>query len=239
MDIYLHQQTWTNDTRMKNSKGMFDYYDERAPEYDEIYEGGLPGIPEAETYKKDVDNIKAICADFGNGHLIDIACGTAYWLPYYAKNCSEITLVDQSRRMLAESRQRVSDLKLEKHVHYIKGDFFKVRFLSRNFDSAVVAFLLSHLTEETAKAFIEKLRRILNPGASILWIDGSWSPTRKKHRNKSGPQERKLSSGQSFTIFKRYFDEDDIGSFLEDNDLIRKVVYFGGVFFAVNATLTH
>ncbi|UCD04717.1 MAG: class I SAM-dependent methyltransferase [candidate division WOR-3 bacterium] len=224
---------------MKEPNEMFDYYDERASEYDGIYEGHTPGMPEADLYKKDVEKIKSICGRFGKGHLIDVACGTAYWLPYYASNCSEITLVDQSRHMLAACRKRVNSLNLDISINYIKSDFFEVRFLSKVFDSAVVAFLMSHLTEEATGFFIDKLRRILNPRASVLWIDGSWSPIRKKYRDKSGLQERKLENGRAFSIFKRYFDEHDIESFLHENSLVRKAFYFGDVFFAVSTVLAY
>jgi ubiquinone/menaquinone biosynthesis C-methylase UbiE len=224
---------------MKDDEEIFGYYDERASEYDEIYEGETPGIPEADLYRKDVEKIKSICAGFGKGHLIDVACGTAYWLPYYAGNCGEITLVDQSRRMLAECQKRANTLNLDKEIHYIKSDFFEVRFFSRIFDSAVVAFLMSHLTEETSGFLIDKLRRILTPRASVLWIDGSWSPIRKKYREKSGLQERKLKNGRVFKIFKRYFDEHDIESFLQENSLAKKAFYFGDVFFAVDMVLDY
>ena len=224
---------------MKDDKEIFEYYDERASEYDGIYAGETPGMPEADLYRKDVEKIKAICTGFGKGHLIDVACGTAYWLPYYAHNCDEITLVDQSRRMLAECQRRANALNLDKKIHYIKSDFFEVRFFSRIFDSAVVAFLMSHLTEETAGFLVDKLRRILTPRASVLWIDGSWSSIRKKYREKSGLQERKLKDGRAFTIFKRYFDEHDIESFLQENSMAKQDFYFGDVFFAVNMVLTH
>jgi len=226
-------------SRVENLNEIFDYYNERAFEYDEIYQGGAPGIPESAVYEKDVETIKVLSASFGKGHLIDVGCGTAYWLPYYASNCSEITLFDQSRRMLAECQKRVSHLNLDIDVHYVKGDFFEVRFLSKIFDSAVVAFLMSHLNEETSAVFFEKLRKILRPGAGVLWIDGSWSVIRKKYRNKSGLQERKLKSGNSFNIFKRYFDERDIDSFLKRNSLTKIDSYFGDAFFAVNTYLRH
>ncbi len=74
------------------------YYDGRANEYDELYEGKGPAFPDPEAYKDDVKRIREIAHDFGRGHLIDIACGTGFWLPYYASNCAEITLVDQSER---------------------------------------------------------------------------------------------------------------------------------------------
>ena len=223
---------------MKELSGMFEYYDERASEYDEIYKGGLPGMPEADLYRQDVEEIKAVCAGFGKGHLIDIGCGTAYWLPYYANNCSEITFVDQSRRMLAGCQKRAASLKLDREIHFIKSDFFEVRFLTKIFDSAVVAFLLSHLTVEKTKLFFGRLRRILRPRASILWIDGSWSSIRRKYRDKSGLQERKLKSGRAFTIFKRYFDERDIELFLQEYSLNREAFYFGEIFFAVSTTLS-
>ena len=98
---------------------MLEYYDERAPEYDEIYQGKGPGIPEPAAYTADVEAIKAVCRDFGHGHLIDIGCGTGYWLPYYIGNCQEISLVDQSRRMLSECQKRIKELETDIDVHFV------------------------------------------------------------------------------------------------------------------------
>ncbi len=141
--------------------------------------------------------------------------------------------------MLAECQRRANTLNLDKKINYIKSDFFEVRFFTRIFGSAVVAFLMSHLTEETAGFLIDKLRRILTPRASVLWIDGSWSSIRKKYREKSGLQERKLKDGRAFKIFKRYFDEHDIESFLQENSMAKQDFYFGDVFFVVNTVLTY
>ena len=218
---------------------MFDYYNERAPEYDDIYLGKQPGMPEPEFYIKDVEKIKAICSAFGKGHIIDIGCGTGFWLPYYARNCSEITLVDQSRRMLCECQKKVEASAADKAIHYVKGNFFDVRFFSRIFDSAVVAFLISHLSEEDTKVFFEKLRKILKPHANVLWIDGFWSELRSRYREKSGLQERTLVDGRSFTILKRYFDEYDIKSTIQDYGMVIDSIYTGNIFFAANATLSN
>lgn len=48
--------------------------------------------------------LEGIVAGVVHGRLLDLACGTAYWLPHYAANCPRITLFDQSDRMLAEAR---------------------------------------------------------------------------------------------------------------------------------------
>jgi SAM-dependent methyltransferase len=221
-----------------NLKEIFDYYNERAPEYDDIYLGKQPGLPEPEFYSKDVERIKEVCAGFGNGHLIDIGCGTGYWLPYYAGNCSEITLVDQSRRMLFECQKRVKASTVDKNIHYVKGDFFDVRFFSRIFDSALIAFLISHLVEDDAKVFFVKLRKILKSHAKVLWIDGFWSELRSRYREKSGFQQRALADGRSFTIFKKYFDEHDIQSVIRGNGMALDSIYTGDIFFAAKATLS-
>ena len=216
---------------------MMEYYDERAPEYDEIYQGKAPGICEPEVYEKDVEAIKAMCRDFGHGHLIDVGCGTGYWLPYYGRNCEEITFVDQSRRMLSECQKRIKELETDVQVRFVKGNFMKMRFFSRVYDAAVVGFFISHLQGDNEDVFWTKLKRILRPGSDVLWIDGSWSETRKKYRDKEGFQKRTLNDGRVFTIFKKYYDEKDIQEIISKYSLTLRSLYAGEVFFAAYVTL--
>ncbi|MGQ4914478.1 MAG: hypothetical protein ACP6IU_06955, partial [Candidatus Asgardarchaeia archaeon] len=54
------------------------YYDERAYEYDEIYQGRGPAIPDSDVYKNDVEKIKEIVSAFGKGYLIDVGCDTCF-----------------------------------------------------------------------------------------------------------------------------------------------------------------
>lgn len=215
------------------------YYDERAPEYDDIYLGRAPGMPEPEAYTRDMRAITTLCANFGSGHLIDIGCGKGYWFQYYARNCSQVTLIDQSRRMLVECRKRVSGQLTAVDVHFIKGDFFDMRFLTRIFDSSLVAFVIGHMTEDNVDFFFKKLAGILKPGSELLWIDGAWSSVREKYRKKDGLQTRTLSNGRSFTIYKRYFDEKDVDATIGKYSLALRSLYMGDVFFAARAALPH
>ncbi len=82
---------------------------------------------------------------FGTGHLIDIGCGTGFWLPYYEGNCTQVTLVDQSGRMLSVCRKRADDLRVQGKCRFIHGDFFTLMLGNHPFDSAITGFFLNHL----------------------------------------------------------------------------------------------
>jgi len=171
--------------------------------------------------------------------IIDIGCGTGFWMPYYAKNCSEITLVDQSRSMLVQCQKRVNELESDVRIHLLKGNFFEIRFFSKIFDTTLIAFLISHLDEEHEQLFFKKLKRILKPRAEMLWIDGSWSRKRARYRQKEGFQERLLNDGSEFSIFKRYFEKSDVHNLLKRYSLALHSLYMGDIFFAAHAISKH
>jgi SAM-dependent methyltransferase len=220
-----------------NCRDLFRYYDERAPEYDEIYMGRGPGIPHPEIYSKDVEAIASLCARHGCGHLVDIGCGSCFWLPHYVRNCAEITLVDQSQKMLAQCQKRITKLDTDVKINYVKGDFFRIRFFTERFDSAVVAFFISHLTKEQESIFFGKMTRLLKPRTRILWIDGLWSEMRRQYREKEGIQSRRLKDGREYRIFKKYFTADDAARILNAYALDLVTIYAGDVFFAAQAEL--
>ncbi|UCD19008.1 MAG: methyltransferase domain-containing protein [candidate division WOR-3 bacterium] len=217
---------------------LFRYYEDRAPEYDDIYTGKYPGISQPEIYAKDVAAITSICGGHGHGHLIDIGCGTGFWLPYYANNCEEITLIDQSGKMLERCSERVAHLGHPIKVNYVRGDFFQLNLNPEAFDSAVVAFLISHLNEEQEIAFFEKLKGLLKSKAQVLWIDGAWSDIRSQSREKEGIQSRRLRDGREYRIFKRYFTDADVSRILSAHAFDPLRIYVGDVFFAVRAGLS-
>lgn len=221
----------------KYKQEFLQYYDERAQEYEGIYDGKGPGIPEPEAYRRDVGAIREICSGFGHGHIIDVGCGTGFWLPYYINNCSEITLLDQSRKMLAECHKKVNQLSPQARINFVKADFFDLRFLDRKFDGALLAFFISHLLEDTEGIFFTKLNQLLKPEAEILWVDGSWSDKRRQYREKAGFQKRMLNDGRAFNIFKQYFEETDVREMLLRYSFKLKSFYAGDVFFAALAIM--
>lgn len=212
---------------------MMSYYNERAQEYDKIYSGKGPAIPDTVAYKNDVTKIREMVSAFGRDHLMDVGCGTGFWLPYYARNCSGITLIDQSEKMLSECKRRVDKLGLKHKCRFVQGDFFEVTFENCLFESAFAGFLLSHLSLELEQTFFVKLKKVLKPNGQLMFIDSAWSRKRQQYRRKESKQERVLRDGRTFTIYKRYFDKSDIEEMSMRYRFKLEPCYIGDVFLAV------
>ena len=89
---------------------MSEYYNERAEEYEEVYTlgKGPASIPDPEAYKAEVNILAEIVRKLCYGRIIDIGCGTGFWLPYYFSQSSHITLIDQSAQMLSECKKKIA-----------------------------------------------------------------------------------------------------------------------------------
>ncbi len=230
--------TYTIEPKLKGSKfrdEMRQYYDERASEYDEVYSGNGPAFPSRDAYREDTKQIGGIAGRFGKGSLVDIACGTGFWFPYYSANCERITLLDQSKNMLACCRERVERTGLSEKCTFILDDFFEAELQGDSFDSAVVGFLLSHLNPDYELMLFQKLGRIMKADAELLLIDSAWSRQRSLHRKRTGMQKRVLNDGREFCIPKRYFSKEEIQELLKRNGFRISESFFGNAFLAVVA----
>jgi ubiquinone/menaquinone biosynthesis C-methylase UbiE len=101
-------------------------------------------------FKAEARALEVVVARVAHGRLMDLACGTAYWLPHYAANCSRITLFDQSDKMLAEARAKASGLGILARCEFVLGDFFEHEFSPHSHNTALLGFFLSHLTALSA-----------------------------------------------------------------------------------------
>lgn len=192
---------------------MMSYYDERAEEYDEIYLGKGHTTIAPDVYRENVAKVSEMVSKFGKGHLIDIGCGAGFWSPDYARNCDQITFLDQSEKMLSKCGDRIEGLGLAEISSFVRGDFLDVDLSASEYDCALVGFLLSHLKLEQEKAFFGKLGVILKANARLMLIDSAWNRSRQRYRQKEGVQERVLD-GRVFRVYKRYFDELDLEEML-------------------------
>jgi ubiquinone/menaquinone biosynthesis C-methylase UbiE len=216
-------------------QGMMSYYSERANGYDAIYLGKGHATIDPDVYKRDVAKVSEMISGFGKGHMIDIACGTGFWLSYYARNCAQITFLDQSDRMLAKCKDRVEELRMTDRSSFIQGDFFDIALETSKYDCALVGFLLSHLTFEQEEVFFGKLKEILKTNSQLMFIDSVWNKRREQWREKEGIQERVLNCGRIFRIYKRYFEGSDVEQMLKRYGFEIKSYYVGEAFIAAIA----
>jgi len=217
---------------------MLAYYDARAAEYEEAYTlgTGTTSIRDPEVFRTEAQLLAGVVSRIVQGEVMDLACGTAYWMPNYAASCHRFTLFDQSAGMLAEARAKADRLGILARCTFLQGDFFEYEFEPGGYDSVVVGFFLSHLTEAQESTLFDALRKMLRPAGRFLILDSAWSPARAEVNAKVERQPRSVNDGTAFEIFKRYCDRDDISRWARDYDVQLRIEYFGSAFLAVTGT---
>lgn len=219
---------------------MLRYYDERASEYEEAYVlgTGTASIPDPTVFQKEAVLLGGIVQRFVRGRIIDLACGTAYWLPHYAEGCSSMTLFDQSERMLEECRRKAASRGVADRCAIVRGDFFDFEFSPSAYDAVLIGFFLSHLTEAQERPLFAALERMLNPDGRFLILDSAWSVERSRFNAKVELQQRRLNDGTGFEIYKRYLDEQDVARWVNTYGVSASVEHFGTAFLAVSGRFT-
>jgi len=106
---------------------MFKYYDERAKEYDEIYTlgKGPASINDPRVYMEETKTLQRIVNRMCRGKLLDIPCGTAFWLTSYAEKCSSVHLFDQSDNMLDQAKLKALQAGIADRCSYFVGDLLE------------------------------------------------------------------------------------------------------------------
>lgn len=215
---------------------MLRYYDERASEYEEAYVlgTGTASIPDPEVFRREASLLTRMVEHFARGRLVDLACGTGYWLPHYVAGCSSITLIDQAPRMLQECRKKIASLDALDRVTIVQDDVLEHSFQPRAFDSALVGFLISHLTDEEEPQLFERLKTILDADGRFLILDSAWSPERARVNRKTERQERRLNDGSRFEVYKRYIDRQNVVEWERKYGVATSIEHFGTAFIAVS-----
>jgi ubiquinone/menaquinone biosynthesis C-methylase UbiE len=215
-----------------SNQELFQYYNERAPEYEAFYRGEFP-TPHSnpDIYKNDTAAIAALLPHYVNGACIDIACGTGFWLSVYHRCCSHITLIDQSESVLDECAKKIQDLGIENKTSIIRDDLFNHPFPDQ-FDSAVTGFLISHFTDRGMSRFFNYLKSLLKKSGRFVIIDSLWSEeVAAFRRSREGMVKRALYDGREFEIYKRFFIKKDMDNIADEHSMKLEIVYWGRVFF--------
>jgi SAM-dependent methyltransferase len=218
---------------------MLEYYDVHADDYDRVYAGQFSGseLVGSDAYPEDTAALREVIQRSCSGTLLDVPCGTAFWLPAYSSSVERAVLIDQSDRMLAKARSRATDLGLDARYTFLQGNILTHPWNPDSFDTMLVGFFLSHTDKPDEEAFFGQIRRGLKRGGSVVILDSIWNAQRAQSKPKEAIVRRSSKDGRRFDVFKRYFDASDLVEMTERYGFRTTVLYAGRAFIAASATL--
>jgi ubiquinone/menaquinone biosynthesis C-methylase UbiE len=192
------------------------YYDRRAPEYDEWYEGtGRFASEERPGWADDVSALCGAIAALPPARTLDVACGTGYltrWLP------GEVAGSDQSESMLEIARERVPS------AEFVAADALMLPFTDGEFERVFTGHFYGHLEDPARTGFLGEARRLAQ---ELVVVDSAL----RDDRPPVSWQERILNDGSRHEVFKRYFDAGQLAEELGGGE----VLYAGRYFVMVRA----
>ena len=189
---------------------MLDYYDRRAPEYDDWWHGtGLfaarvrPGWPEEVAAL--IEALRALPP----ARTLDVACGTAFLGRHLP---GDVTGLDASPAMRAIAAERLPRV--------VAGDAFALPFEDGAFERVATGHFYGHL--ETPEPFLAEARRL---APELLVIDSA--------RRDDVPAERMdprvLQDGSRHAVYKRWFEPDELVAELGGGEVLHAGRWFVAV----------
>jgi SAM-dependent methyltransferase len=108
-------------------------------------------------------------ADWSGRRLLDIGCGTGFWLPRYATDASSVVGVEPDPDLLAHSERRVAGLD---NVRAVRGSAEHLPLPEASIDVAHARF--AYFFGPGAEPGLAEVRRVLAPGGVFVAVDNSW-----------------------------------------------------------------
>jgi SAM-dependent methyltransferase len=163
---------------------MRQYYDRLAFEYEE-HEAFR------EEPAEDLPGLLHAISLLPPARVLDVACGTGLLTRHLG---SEVTGLDQSEAMLEAARRRVP------WAEFVRGDAFRMPFADHSFDRVFASFFYGLLPLEDRGRFLDEARRV---GSEVILVEPTpeWVPSGRTE----GWEERGLSDGSRYEIYRRYF----------------------------------
>jgi SAM-dependent methyltransferase len=172
------------------SRRVRAYYEARAREYDEWYEGlgRFDGLDRPH-WNEEVRELERVVASLPPARTLDVACGTGFLTRQLR---GEIVGLDQSESMLAIAAERVPD------GEFVRGDALELPFEDGSFERLFTGHFYGHLGDGDRERFLSEARRV---APELVVVDSAVRPDREEEER----QERVLNDGSRWDVYKRYF----------------------------------
>jgi demethylmenaquinone methyltransferase/2-methoxy-6-polyprenyl-1,4-benzoquinol methylase len=187
------------------------YYDRRAAEYDDWYEGrGRFADRERPAWRELLGEVAETLRAMPPAATLDVACGTGYatrWLP------GRITGLDQSERMLEIARRRVP------RATFVRGEALALPFPDDSFERVTTMHFYGHLEGDDQLRFRSEAHRV---APELVVVDSAL----REDVEPEEWQERVLNDGSSWTVYKRYFSGDGLADELGRAEVLHASRWF-------------
>jgi SAM-dependent methyltransferase len=193
---------------------VHEYYDRRATEYDDWYEGtGLFSSRARPGWEAELAGLVATLSSLPPERVLDVACGTGYLTRYLA---GDVFALDQGPRMLAQARRRLPDARL------VRGDALALPFRDQAFGRVFTGHFYGHLQPEERVAFLAEVRAT---APELVVVDAG--PRGGEPREEW--QSRVLSDGSRHPVYKRFFSGASLAEELGSATVLHDGVWFVAV----------
>jgi ubiquinone/menaquinone biosynthesis C-methylase UbiE len=131
---------------------MREYYDRRAREYDDWYEGtGLHAARDRPSRHEEVRELERTVAALPPARTLDVACGTGFPTRHVR---GEVVGLDQSERMLAVARDSVPG------ATFVQGDALALPGPDGGFGRVFTGHYYGHLSRDERERFLAGAARV-------------------------------------------------------------------------------
>ena len=190
---------------------MKQYYDHRAPEYDDWYLSvGRFAKRDRHGWEEDLTELQDDVATLAPARTLDVACGTGFLTRHLR---GEVTALDQSERMLEVAAERVPD------AVFVSGDALALPFADGSFDRLFTGHFYGHLQDRDREAFLAEAHRV---ASELVIVDSARRPDHEPEEW----QERVLNDGSRYEVYKRFFDPEALAQELGGGTVLHASRWF-------------
>lgn len=214
---------------------QIEYYNKRAAEYDEWFyrlnrydkgkESNDKWFNEVKILKKNLYSLTGVHS------ILEFAPGTGIWTKELALIGDEITAVDSSEEMINLNKEK--NKFIQDRIRYENCNIFEWKSV-KTYDLIFFSFWLSHVPPAELKGFIDTLYKALQSDGTVFIIDSLKSSisTAKNHtlKDNSIVQQRRLNNGETFTIYKIFYDAKELEKIFEKRGFKIKLKITGEFF---------
>jgi ubiquinone/menaquinone biosynthesis C-methylase UbiE len=184
---------------------MKEYYDRRAPEYDDWYLGrGLFAERARPGWQEEVEELTDVVGSLPSARTLDVACGTGFLTKHLE---GDVVALDQSVQMLDEAARQAPQAAV------VLGDALELPFPDTSFDRVFTAHFYGHLEPELRDRFLAEAARV---AGELVVVDSS----RAASELDEDTQTRVLNDGSEWSVYKRWFTGTSLAAELGGGDVL-------------------